>query len=390
MSSVLVINAGSSSLKYQLIDAGDGSTLAAGLIERIGEPSSPTRHNSQTRTTSCPDHGAAFEVLLEAFETHGPSLAESDLIAIGHRVVHGGAQFTQPVVITDEVIAEIERLIPLAPLHNPGNLRGIEVAREVFGDLPNVAVFNTAFHQTMPPAAYTYAIPEEWRRDYRVRRYGFHGTSHAYVARRTAALLGKPEADVNVIVLHLGNGASACAVSGGESVETSMGVSPLEGLVMGTRSGDVDPSLVAHLERVAGISVQDFDAALNRRSGLVALNGSGDFRELTQGVTAGDERAKLAFDVVVHRLVKYVGAYAAVLGRLDAIAFTAGIGEHSALLRAAVLDRLTILGVEVDHGANQTASGEALLTTATSHVAAYVVATNEELEIAQQAAALVR
>jgi acetate kinase len=390
---VLVINAGSSSLKYQLIDTDSKVTLASGLIERIGEAASPARHVAgdadHRRTASCPDHVAAFALLLESFEEHGPALSEVGLFAIGHRVVHGGAQFTSSVLITDEVVDEVRRLIPLAPLHNPGNLEGIEVARRVFGHLPQVAVFDTAFHQTMPPAAYTYAVPEEWREQHRIRRYGFHGTSHAYVSRRAAALLGRAPEDVNVIVLHLGNGVSLTAVEGGRSVETSMGVSPLEGLVMGTRSGDVDPALGAHLARTIGMTTEEYDHALNRQSGLVGLTGSGDFRELVAGLEAGDPRATLAFDVVVHRLVKYVGAYAAVLGRVDALAFTAGIGEHSPQLRAAVLERLGILGVELDADANADASGEALITTASSRVAAYVVPTAEELEIANQTAEVV-
>lgn len=390
---VLVINAGSSSLKYELIDTASQASLASGLIERIGEASSPARHlvgdEKHTTSAACPDHAAAFDLLLASFAEHGPVLADAGLVAIGHRVVHGGAQFTSSVLITDEVVAEVRRLVPLAPLHNPGNLEGIEGARKVFGDLPQVAVFDTAFHQTMPPAAYTYAVPEQWREEFHIRRYGFHGTSHAYVSRRTAELLGRDLADANVIVLHLGNGASACAVAGGRSVETSMGVSPLEGLVMGTRSGDVDPALGAHLGRTTGMSREDYDLALNRKSGLVGLTGSGDFREVVAGLEAGDEKCRLAFDVVVHRLVKYVGAYAAILGHVDAIAFTAGIGENSPPLRAAVLERLAVLGIELDAEANANAAGEALLTTSASRVAAYVVPTAEELEIANQSAEVV-
>lgn len=389
---VLVINAGSSSLKYQLLDADTGATEASGLIERIGEPDSYSKHSGpdgeHRRDVGCPDHRAAFAVLGENFRDHGPRLDDVRLTAVGHRVVHGGDRFSEPVLIDDDVEAAIEQLIPLAPLHNPGNLQGIRVARERFPDTPQVAVFDTAFHQTLPPHAYTYAVPQSWRTEHGVRRYGFHGTSHAYVSRRAAELIDHPVDDANVIVLHLGNGASATAVEGGRSVDTSMGLSPLEGLVMGTRPGDLDPSLPAHLGR-AGLSVDDYDHALNRESGLKGLTGSNDFREVTDLVAAGDADAKLAFDVVVHRLRKYIGAYAAVLGRLDAVAFTAGIGEHSPQLRAAALEGLGLLGIELDPEANAAAtSGEQVISAPGSAVTVLVIPTAEELEIAQQAAAL--
>lgn len=390
---VLVINAGSSSLKYELLEAESGTTYATGLIEKIGESNSHGRHTSDDTTAeregSCPDHATAFEWLVEAFHDNGPDLDDVALTAVGHRVVHGGAHFTAPSLITDEVISEIERLIPLAPLHNPGNLEGIRVALAKFPETPQVAVFDTAFHQTLPPAAYTYAIPKAWRVDHRIRRYGFHGTSHAYVSRRTAQLCGLPLDEANVIVLHLGNGASATAVAGGRSVDTSMGLSPLEGLVMGTRPGDLDPSLPAHLAR-AGLALEDYDRALNKDSGLKGLVGTNDFRELTDLVAAGDEEAVLALGVVAHRLKKYIGAYAAVLGRVDALAFTAGVGEHSPVLRAAALTGLERLGIELDGDANAAAtSGEHLISTADSPIAVWVVPTNEELEIARQAAALI-
>jgi len=391
---VLVINAGSSSLKYDLVDVGSGDSLASGIIERIGEPTSLAKHSvdgvDHRREGPCVDHAEAFELLLNAFHEHGPDLADVPLTAVGHRVVHGGADFSAPTVIDDDVEATIERLIPLAPLHNPGNLEGIRVARKRFPDVPQVAIFDTAFHQTLPPAAYTYALPESWRVEHRVRRYGFHGTSHAYVSRRAAELLGVPVADAKVIVLHLGNGASATAVDGGRSVDTSMGLSPLEGLVMGTRPGDLDPSLPMHLGR-AGISLEDYDRALNKESGLKGLTGSNDFREVTERAADKDEAAQLAIAVTAHRLRKYVGAYAAVLGRVDAVAFTAGIGEHSPSLRWAALEGLAdVLGIEVDGATNAAAtSGEHRISSKSSRVAVFVIPTQEELEIARQAAALV-
>lgn len=390
---VLVVNAGSSSLKYQVVDTVTGAASATGLVERIGEPAGAARHEvdgtRHTRDVACPDHVAAFDVLLAAFAEHGPSLESLGIVAVGHRVVHGGTRFTGAVRITDEVVSTIRRLVPLAPLHNPGNLDGITAATQAMPGLPQVAVFDTAFHHTIPPAATTYAVPVRWREEYGVRRYGFHGTSHAYVSCRAAALLDRPAADVNVIVLHLGNGASACAVQGGRSVETSMGLSPLEGLVMGTRPGDLDPAIGGHLARVAGLTAEEFDRALSKESGLLGLTGQGDFRELETNVVAGRPDAVLAFDVVTHRIVKYLGAYAAVLGHVDAIAFTGGVGERSPMLRRAVLERLAILGVRLDEAANQAAVGESRITTADSAVAAYVIPTNEELEIARQVAELV-
>lgn len=390
---VLVVNAGSSSLKYQLVDPDVGTSEASGLVERIGLADGRARHTCSAGTftteSEVPDHARAIELLTAAFAEHGPDLGAVELVAVGHRVVHGGADFSQPTLITAEVLETVRRLIPLAPLHNPGNLEGIEVARETFPDVPQVAVFDTAFHQTMPASASTYAVPRAWREEHRVRRYGFHGTSHAYVSRRVAALLGRPLEDVATVVLHLGNGASATAVDGGRSVATSMGLTPLEGLVMGTRPGDLDPGLAGHLADRAGLTPDDFDRALSKESGLLGLTGSADFREVMERRAQGDADASLAFDVVVHRLLHYVGGYAAVLGRLDALAFTAGIGEHSPELRAEVLTRLAGFGVELDPEANATARGEARITTASSSVAAFVVPTNEEWEIARQAAGVV-
>lgn len=383
---VLVLNSGSSSLKYQVLDAVTGETAASGLVEEIGG-AGRLRHTTgaavHERDVACGNHGEALAAAQEALRDHGPDLGTVDLFAVGHRVVHGGARFAEPVVIDDDVIAAIRELVPLAPLHNPPNLEGIHSARARFPGVPQVAVFDTAFHQTLPEAAHTYAVPAAWREHHRVRRYGFHGTSHRYVSRRTADLLGRAPEDCNVIVLHLGNGASACAVQGGRSIDTSMGLSPLEGLVMGTRSGDVDPALGAYLARVAGLDAAAYDEALNTRSGLLGLGGTSDLRELEQRRADGDTDADLAFAVMVHRLRKYVGAYAVVLGRVDAIAFTGGIGENSARVRAAVLEDLDVLGVVLDTGANAAGARERRVSTADSRVAAWVVPTDEELEIAR-------
>jgi acetate kinase len=312
------------------------------------------------------------------------------LAAVGHRVVHGGTRFTEPTLITDEVIEEIEKLVPLAPLHNPANITGIRVARALRPDLPQVAVFDTAFHSTMPEAAYRYAIDRQTADAHQIRRYGFHGTSHAYVSRATAALLGKDPADTNVIVLHLGNGASASAVSGGVCLDTSMGLTPLEGLVMGTRSGDLDPAVLLHLQRSAGMGPDEVDDLLNRRSGLLGLCGDNDMREIGRRMAEGDERARLAFDIYIHRLRKYVGAYTAVLGRVDAIAFTAGVGENSAAVREAALRGLDRIGIEVDAVRNAVRGSAARLISAeSSRVAVAVVPTDEELEIAREAYSMV-
>lgn len=294
------------------------------------------------------------------------------------------------MIVDDTVIAEIERLIPVAPLHNPANLTGIRTARSLRPDLPQVAVFDTAFHTTMPESAARYAIDVSTADEYRIRRYGFHGTSHAYVSRETARLLGKSPGDVNVIVLHLGNGASASAVRGGRCVDTSMGLTPLEGLVMGTRSGDVDPAVIFHLARVGGMSTDEIDTLLNKKSGLIGLCGDNDMREIRRRVDEGDEQARLAFDIYIHRLKKYIGAYYAVLGRVDAIAFTAGVGENAAAVREAAVAGLEGLGLAVDAGLNAARGDEArIVSPEGARVAVAVVPTDEELEIATQTYALV-
>lgn len=395
---VLVLNAGSSSLKYSLVDALSGTTHASGLAERIGNPDSApgilthtgpdgVRHREELRLTT---HEEAFAAALAAFDEHGPDLASMSLTAVGHRVVHGGARFSAPALVDDRLLDAVRDLIPLAPLHNPANLEGMVAARALFDQVPHVAVFDTAFHQTLPPHAYTYAVPASWREEHRVRRYGFHGTSHRFVSEAAAAFLGKAPEDTNSIVLHLGNGASATAVAGGRSVDTSMGLTPLEGLVMGTRSGDIDPAMHAHLHRQVGWSLEEIDTALNRDSGLKALVGHSDFRELEALLADGDEQARLAMDVSCHRLRKYVGAYYAILGRVDCVAFTAGIGERSPLLRAESMAGLERLGISVDPALNeQPVDGPTRISPDGAEVAVLVVPTNEEWQIARETYALV-
>ncbi|WP_030251382.1 acetate kinase [Streptomyces sp. NRRL S-455] len=394
-SRVLVLNSGSSSVKYQLLDMRDNSRLAVGLVERIGEQTSRLKHTpaggeSRERGGAIADHDAALKAVAEELAKDGLGLDSPELAAIGHRVVHGGKSFTEPTVIDDTVLAEIERLIPVAPLHNPANLTGIRTAQALRPDLPQVAVFDTAFHTTMPESAARYAIDVKTADEHRVRRYGFHGTSHAYVSRATAELLGKAPEDVNVIVLHLGNGASASAVRGGRCVDTSMGLTPLEGLVMGTRSGDMDPAVIFHLMRVGGMSADEIDTLLNKKSGLIGLCGDNDMREIRRRVDEGDEQAELAFDIYIHRLKKYIGAYYAVLGRVDAVAFTAGVGENAAPVREAALAGLEELGLAVDGERNAVRGDEArLISPEGARVAVAVVPTDEELEIATQTYALV-
>ncbi len=391
--SVFVINAGSSSLKYQLVDVDAGTALASGLIERIGETTGIATHqlpghDAIVEHRVITDHEHAFGWVLRQLDRHGPDLDAANLLGIGHRVVQGGARFDAAVRIDDDVAQQIDDLAPLAPLHNPANLQGIRSARATFAGYPHVAVFDTAFHLTIPPAAHRYAIDASVAAEHRVRKYGFHGTSHQYVSRRLAELLGRPLEDVNSIVLHLGNGASATAVRGGRSVETSMGMTPLAGLVMGTRSGDIDPGVIFHLHRVAGMSVDEIDALLNKRSGLLGMTGTGDMRDVQQAAEAGIPRAVEALEIVAHRLRGTVGAYLAHLGRTDAIAFTAGIGENAALVRAAALAGLEGLGIVLDAERNA-GRGERRISADGSAIEVWVVPTNEELEIARQVAALV-
>lgn len=364
---VLVLNSGSSSLKSVVVDTATGERSLASTVERIGEPGGDVR-----------DHGAAVGALLRTVRDRGTRLD-----AVGHRVVHGGERFVDATLVDDDVLGGIEECVPLAPLHNPANLAGLRAAIEAAPAVPHVAVFDTAFHATLPPAAYRYAVPTAWYEQHGVRRYGFHGTSHAYVARRAAALLGRHLDELAVVTAHLGNGASVCAVDGGISVDTSMGLGPLAGLVMGTRSGDLDPTVVFHMVRESGLALDEVEATLNRRSGLLGLAGSNDLRDVRAAAADGDGEAQLAIEVLVHRLAGYVAAYAAGMGRLDALVFTGGIGEHQPLVRAMVCERLALLGVRVDGAANDAASGETRLD-AGHGPAVLVVPTDEEGEIARQ------
>ncbi|GAB3602654.1 acetate/propionate family kinase [Microbacterium aureliae] len=405
MTPVLVVNSGSSSFKYQLIDMDAERVLASGLVERIGEPTGTATHTvrapagsqaaytdaTSSRELPIADHTAGFAVMLEAFAQDGPSLDDHPPVAVGHRVVHGGARFFEPTLVTPLVEINIDELSVLAPLHNPANLAGITAARAAFPDVPHVAVFDTAFHQTLPPAAYTYAIDADLAAAHRIRRYGFHGTSHKFVSEAAARHVGRPVGELRQIVFHLGNGASVTAIDGGRSVETSMGLTPLEGLVMGTRSGDIDPAVLFHLARRAGLSIDDLDALLNKRSGLLGLAGVSDMRDIDAGVDRGDAAAALAFDVYVHRLRAYAGAYLAQLGGVDVISFTAGVGENSARVRAAALRTLGFAGVAIDPERNE-ARGQGIRTISTdeSAVAVLVVPTDEELEIARQTLGVAR
>lgn len=396
---ILVLNSGSSSIKYQLFEMEARAVMAAGIVQRIGEATGAASHRVRLVDGSwrgrlddqpCPDHDEGFRQIVAALEAAG--LAD-DLTGIGHRVVHGGERFVEPTSISEHVIAGIRDQIPLAPLHNPANLRGIEVAYALRPEVPQVAVFDTAFHRSLPPRAFRYALPERFYTDHRVRRYGFHGTSHAYVSRRAAVALGQPLSAINLITLHLGNGASMAAVKGGHSIDTSMGLSPLEGLVMGTRSGDVDPTVVFHLQRVADLGPDQIEAILNRHSGLVGLCGENDLREIERRVASGDRVADLAIEVFCYRIRKYIGAYIAVLGGLDALVFTAGIGENSPLVRGRVCLGMEHLGIVLDPPRNDArpAGGETLAVQADgSPVAVLVVPTNEELEIAEQTLAAIR
>ncbi|MEU4330021.1 acetate/propionate family kinase [Nonomuraea dietziae] len=375
--SVLVLNTGSSSVKYELIEVESGERLANGVVERIGEDAGRLAHDGGAVEGRFADHEAALRAILDVLGDISPE-------AVGHRVVHGGEHFREAVLVDEGVIAAVERLAPLAPLHNPVNVIGIRVAQRAFPGVPQVAVFDTAFHHTIPPHAATYAVPPEWK----VRRFGFHGTSCAYVAERASALLGSDLSAINLIVLHLGNGASATAVQAGRSVDTSMGLTPMEGLVMGTRSGDVDPGLAGYLARTCGI---DADEALTRRSGLLALAGVSDMRTVRQRADEGDEAARLAREVYCHRIRKYVGAYYAVLGRVDAIIFTGGVGEHDAEVRAMSMAGLERLGVVLDPARNQAPStGERAVSEENGEVAVLVIPTDEEWEIARQTLQSVR
>lgn len=386
---VLVLNAGSSSLKYQVVDPGSGEAPVRGIVERIGSGAARLTHEDHAgeagRDLDADDHRAALAAVHDALERSG--VGEAELLAVGHRVVHGGPHLTRTVVVDDDVLAEIEHVARLAPLHNPPAVDGIRSARAAYPGLPQVAAFDTAFFADLPPAAATYALDRTLAEREQVRRYGAHGISHEYVAAEAARVLDRPGA--RVVVLHLGNGASAAAVRGGRPVDTSMGLTPLEGLVMGTRAGDLDPGILLHLMRHADLHLDDLEDLLHHRSGLEGMAGRHDFRDLLAAVDAGDDAARTAYDVYCHRLRKYVGAYLAVLGGADAVVFTAGIGEHVARLRADALAGLAALGIAVDPARNASDDGgPRVISPDDSPVAVLVVPTNEELAIARQAAAL--
>lgn len=384
---VLVINSGSSSIKYQLVDPESGEALAVGLVEQIGEGSSHIKHTYQGEKHEfdepLADHGEGLRYVLNLFDTIGPKLSEAGIKAVGHRVVQGGNHFDSPVLITPEVRDLVEELSPLAPLHNPANLRGIDVARDLL-DVPHVAVFDTAFFQTLPEEAARYALNREVADKYGIRRYGAHGTSHQFVSEAVTEYVGRT--DLKQIVLHLGNGASVSAVVNGKAVDTSMGLTPLEGLVMGTRTGDIDPAAIFHLRRVGGMNVDEIDNLFNKQSGLKGLAGENDMRAVWALAEGGDAHAREGLDIYVHRIVKYIGSYAAVMGGLDVIAFTAGIGENDDLLRAEVIERLKGFGLTLDESQNAIRGDEIRqISTDESSVQVLVVPTNEELAIARAA-----
>jgi acetate kinase len=367
---VLVINSGSSSLKFQLVEPDSGTSRASGVVERIGEASSPVA-----------DHEAALHRAFDLLAADGVDLNNCGLVAVGHRVVHGGNEFYRPTLLDDDVVGKLKDLASLAPLHNPPAVLGIEVARALLPGVPHIAVFDTAFFHHLPAAAATYAIDHALAQKWQIRRYGFHGTSHRYVSEQAAAFLGRPLDSLNQIVLHLGNGASASAVAGGRAVDTSMGLTPLEGLVMGTRSGDIDPSVVSYLWRTAGMGVDEIESMLNHRSGILGLAGERDFRRLHELIESGDSSAQLAYDVFIHRLRKYIGAYLAVLGHTDVVTFTAGVGENDAAVRRDALAGLAELGLVLDEDRNA-GKGARRISHDESPIAVLVIPTNEELAIA--------
>jgi acetate kinase len=372
---VLVLNCGSSSLKYAVVEPDSGRLLMDGIVERIGEG-------------EVADHEQALRAAFDALSAEGYELDDLGLVAVGHRVVHGGPDLYLPTVVDDGLVATLETLSALAPLHNPAAILGIEVARRVLPDLPHVAVFDTGFFHDLPPAAATYAIDRELAQRWHIRRYGFHGTSHQYVSQQAAEFVAAPLESLNQIVLHLGNGASASAIVGGRPLDTSMGLTPLEGLVMGTRSGDIDAGIVSYLSRAAGMSVEDVESMLNRRSGVLGLGGEIDFRVLHQRIESGLESdraaAQLAYDVYIHRLRKYIGAYLALLGNTDVITFTAGVGENDALVRRDSLSAMATLGIELDEHLNDSpARGPRRITAEMSPITVLVIPTNEELAIAR-------
>ena len=395
---ILVINCGSSSLKYQLIDSESEKVLAKGLCERIGIDGrltySPEGGEKEVTDAPMPTHTEAIQLVLDALTNEKTGVIKSldEVGAVGHRLVHGGEKFACSAVITDEMIAAVEECNDLAPLHNPANLIGVDACKKCMPGVPMVGVFDTAFHQTMPKEAYMYALPYEYYEKYKVRRYGFHGTSHSFVSKRTAEFLGKDIKDMKIIVCHLGNGSSISAVKGGKSIDTSMGLTPLEGVPMGTRSGDIDPAILEFLAKKENMDIFQLTAMLNKKSGVFGVSDgvSSDFRDLENAAAEGNDKAQLARDVFAYNVAKYVGAYAAAMNGVDAIAFTAGVGENDKNVRKAIVERLGFLGIELDEEANNKRGEDNIISTADSKVTVCVIPTNEELAIARETLALVK
>lgn len=394
MSYVLVLNSGSSSVKFQLVNPESTATdvpLVSGLVEQVGEPMGAvtvkTGGEEYTEELQIPTHSFGLERAFAIMSEHNVGPTDVEVIAVGHRVVHGGRLFSEPQLITDEIEKMVEDLIPLAPLHNPANLDGIRVARELLPDIPHVGVFDTAFFNHMPPAAALYAINNEVASKYDIRRYGFHGTSHEFVSQQVPKLLDRDPGETHQITLHLGNGASAAAISNGTPIDTSMGLTPLAGLAMGTRSGDIDPGIIFHLSREAGMSIDEIDNLLNKQSGVKGLAGVNDFRILRERINDGDSDAWLAYNIYIHQLRRFIGSYMIALGRVDAITFTAGVGENDTEVRQDSLYNLDMYGIDFDKEANLVRSREPrMISTPESKVKVFVVPTNEELAIAQKSA----
>ena len=389
---ILLLNAGSSSIKYQVIDADSEEVLASGLIERIGLDEGVLTHKRADGEwiahEEYSNHTLALQAMVAMFHEHGPSL--DDVVAVGHRTVHGGDKLTETMLIDDAVVNTLEVLSPLAPLHNPPGIAGIRGAQKALPDVPHVAIFDTAFFSSLPPEAYTYAINAEVAEQYAIRRYGFHGTSHNYVSHKAAEHLGKPYEEVTQIVCHLGNGASISAIKNGVAVDTSMGLTPLEGLVMGTRSGDIDPGIIAYLHREAGLSTDAIDTLLNKKSGMAGLCGKSDMRDVEAALVAGDEAATTAWGVYCRRIAGYIGRYIAILGGVDCVTFTAGVGENSVAVRRDVLSGLAPLGLVYDAERNALRSREPRpISTDDSPVTVLVIPTNEELQMAREVKAVI-
>ncbi|MCR5760615.1 MAG: acetate kinase [Sphaerochaetaceae bacterium] len=395
---ILSLNCGSSSAKYQVYDWDNKDVLAVGVVERIGLEYSTIEHKATgkeefTDKFTCPTHTEAVELIIKMITDpkYGVIKDVKEIGAVGHRVLHGGELFKKSALVTDEVVEQLKTVIPLGPLHMPANIGGIEAARKVMPNVPHAIVVDTAWHQTMPPEAYMYAVPYEWYEKYNVRRYGFHGTSHLYCAKRAALLLGKENKDTNVIICHIGNGASVCAVKNGVCIDTSMGLTPLEGLVMGTRSGDMDPAIMPYIMNNTGMTAKEMDTALNKKSGLLGICGMSDRRDVANEAAKGDKKAQLAVDMECHRIKKYIGAYAALLGRVDAVVFTAGVGEMSSLIRKGSVDGLENFGICLDEHKNEIClcrNAEFEISKNDSPVKIFVIPTDEELVMTEDAFAL--